>query len=114
MLLPPLYVLVYVDDLIFATTHNEALTLVKLELQKRHTCTDLGPSALRLPVLLAIANSCVYGPLALSSTFGRVLHWDAAKRVLRYLCSTSGKGVVLGGRGPVVFTGHADASWFQL
>ncbi|CAI7728443.1 unnamed protein product [Closterium sp. NIES-53] len=35
----------------------------------------------------------------------------AAKRVLRYLCSTSGLGLVLGGRRPVVLTGHADASW---
>ncbi|CAI7891400.1 unnamed protein product [Closterium sp. NIES-54] len=41
----------------------------------------------------------------------RKVHWDAAKRVLRYLCSTSGMGLVLGGRGPVVLTGHADASW---
>ncbi|CAI7790701.1 unnamed protein product [Closterium sp. NIES-54] len=39
------------------------------------------------------------------------VHWDAAKRVLRYLCSTSGMGLVLGGRGPIVLTGHADASW---
>ncbi|CAI7853395.1 unnamed protein product [Closterium sp. NIES-54] len=39
--LPPFYVLVYVDDLIFATGDTEALTLVKSELQKRHTCTDL-------------------------------------------------------------------------
>ncbi|CAI7732220.1 unnamed protein product [Closterium sp. NIES-54] len=38
-------------------------------------------------------------------------HWDAARRVLRYLCSTSGMGLVLGGRGPVVLSGHADASW---
>ncbi|CAI7891575.1 unnamed protein product [Closterium sp. NIES-53] len=38
----PLYVLVYVDDLVFAIAHIEALTLVKSELQKRHTCTDLG------------------------------------------------------------------------
>ncbi|CAI7743484.1 unnamed protein product [Closterium sp. NIES-54] len=29
----------------------------------------------------------------------------------RYLCSTSGMWLVLGGRGPVVLTGHADASW---
>ncbi|CAI7753718.1 unnamed protein product [Closterium sp. NIES-54] len=35
----------------------------------------------------------------------------AAKRVLHYLCSTSGLGLVLGGRRPVVLTGHADASW---
>ncbi|CAI7791911.1 unnamed protein product, partial [Closterium sp. NIES-54] len=40
--LPPLYVLVYVDDLVFATPDTEALALVKSELQKRHTCTDLG------------------------------------------------------------------------
>ncbi|CAI7729121.1 unnamed protein product [Closterium sp. NIES-53] len=50
--LPPFYILVYIDDLVFATADTEALTLVKPELQKRHSCTDLGPSALRLPVLL--------------------------------------------------------------
>ncbi|CAI7855297.1 unnamed protein product [Closterium sp. NIES-53] len=44
----------------------------------------------------------------------RKVHWDAAKRVLRYLCSTSGMGLVLGGRGPVVLTGHADASWAMI
>ncbi|CAI7737166.1 unnamed protein product [Closterium sp. NIES-53] len=41
----------------------------------------------------------------------RKVHWDAAKRVLRYLCSTSGMGLLLGGRDRVVLTGHADASW---
>ncbi|CAI7833211.1 unnamed protein product, partial [Closterium sp. NIES-53] len=41
----------------------------------------------------------------------RKVHWDAAKKVLRYLCSTSGMGLVLGGRAPFVLTGHADASW---
>ncbi|CAI7919619.1 unnamed protein product [Closterium sp. NIES-53] len=41
----------------------------------------------------------------------RKVHWDAAKRVLRYLCSTSGMGLVLGGRARFVLTGHADASW---
>ncbi|CAI7922734.1 unnamed protein product [Closterium sp. NIES-53] len=40
--LPPFYVLVYVDDLVFATANIEALAHVKSELQKRHTCTDLG------------------------------------------------------------------------
>ncbi|CAI7801359.1 unnamed protein product, partial [Closterium sp. NIES-53] len=39
--LPPLYILVYVDDLVFATADTEALAHVKSELQKRHTCTDL-------------------------------------------------------------------------
>ncbi|CAI7832075.1 unnamed protein product [Closterium sp. NIES-54] len=37
----------------------------------------------------------------------------AAKRVLRYLCSTLVLGLVLGGRSPVVLTGHADASWVE-
>ncbi|CAI7883862.1 unnamed protein product [Closterium sp. NIES-53] len=40
--LPPFYVLVYVDDLVFATADTETLALVKSELQKRHICTDLG------------------------------------------------------------------------
>ncbi|CAI7890198.1 unnamed protein product [Closterium sp. NIES-53] len=40
--LPPFYVLVYVDDLVFATADTEALALLKSELQKRETCTDLG------------------------------------------------------------------------
>ncbi|CAI7849810.1 unnamed protein product [Closterium sp. NIES-53] len=40
--LPPFYNLVYVDDLVFATVDIEALALVKSELQKRQTCTDLG------------------------------------------------------------------------
>ncbi|CAI7778374.1 unnamed protein product, partial [Closterium sp. NIES-54] len=72
-----------------------------------HHHTDLvtdgapGPSALRLPVLLATAHSFVFQPLTLSSTFGRVRRAEC----------TSGMGLVLGGRGPVVLTGHADASW---
>ncbi|CAI7896587.1 unnamed protein product [Closterium sp. NIES-54] len=41
----------------------------------------------------------------------RKVHWDAAKRVLWYLCCTSGMGLVLRGRGPVVLTGHTDPSW---
>ncbi|CAI7814253.1 unnamed protein product [Closterium sp. NIES-54] len=40
--LPPFYVLLYVDNLVFATADTEALAHMKSELQKRHTCTDLG------------------------------------------------------------------------
>ncbi|CAI7899908.1 unnamed protein product [Closterium sp. NIES-54] len=75
--LPPFYILVYVDDLVFATADTAGLAHVKSELQKRHTCTNVGE----------------------------------LRRVLRYLCSTSGMGLVLGGRSPVVLTGHVEASW---
>ncbi|CAI7741055.1 unnamed protein product [Closterium sp. NIES-53] len=68
--LPPFYILVYVDDLVFATADTAGLAHVKSELLKRHTCTDLGPSALRLHVLLTSGHSSVYSPLALSSAFG--------------------------------------------
>ncbi|CAI7883750.1 unnamed protein product [Closterium sp. NIES-54] len=40
--LPPFYIPVYVDNLVFATADTEALALVNSELQKRHTCTDMG------------------------------------------------------------------------
>ncbi|CAI7888955.1 unnamed protein product [Closterium sp. NIES-54] len=38
----PFFVLVYVDDLVFATADRNPLAELKSELQKRHTCTDLG------------------------------------------------------------------------
>ncbi|CAI7837110.1 unnamed protein product, partial [Closterium sp. NIES-53] len=59
------YILVYVNDLVFATADTKAVALVKLELQKRYTCTDLGPSALRLLVLLATVHSSAYRSLVL-------------------------------------------------
>ncbi|CAI7880823.1 unnamed protein product [Closterium sp. NIES-53] len=40
-LLPSFYILVYVDDLVFATADTAGPAHVKSELQKRHTCTDL-------------------------------------------------------------------------
>ncbi|CAI7873386.1 unnamed protein product [Closterium sp. NIES-54] len=59
--LPPFYDLMYVDDLVFATPDTEALTLVKSELQKRHTCTDLGE---------------------LRSYLGLQITWDRARRTI--------------------------------
>ncbi|CAI7774764.1 unnamed protein product [Closterium sp. NIES-53] len=38
----PFFILVYVDDFVFATADRAALTEMKSELQKRHKCTDLG------------------------------------------------------------------------
>ncbi|CAI7763938.1 unnamed protein product, partial [Closterium sp. NIES-54] len=92
--LPPFYVLVYVDDLVFAVADIEALTLVKSELQKRHTCTYLG----ELHSLSAPSSDESVEPSGpYPELVGCVI--------------TSGMGLVLGGRGPVVLTGHADASW---
>ncbi|CAI7758491.1 unnamed protein product, partial [Closterium sp. NIES-54] len=133
--LPPFYILVYVDDLVFATADTEALPLVKSELHKRHTCTDLGHSLLAPPSDESVEPSGPYPelvgclmffmtctrpdlayPLGLLARYvapgrHRKVHWDAAKRVLRYLCSTSGMGLVLGGRSSAVLTGHSDAFW---
>ncbi|CAI7850352.1 unnamed protein product, partial [Closterium sp. NIES-54] len=183
-LLPPFYILVYVDDLVFATADTAGLAHVKSELQKRHTCTDLGelrsylglqitqdrarctitltqshmvqqvlqrfdftyssPQATPLPTrhslsalpsdesvepsgpypelvgclmyLMTCTQPDLAYPLSILARYvapgrHRPEHMAAAKRVLRYLCSTSGFGLVLGGRSPVVLTGHADASW---
>ncbi|CAI7862297.1 unnamed protein product [Closterium sp. NIES-54] len=182
--LPPFYILVYVDDLVFATADTAGLDYVKSELLKRHTCTDLGelrsylglqitrdrarrtitltqshmvqqvlqrfgfmyssPQATPLPTrhslsalpsdesvepsgpypelvgclmyLMTCTRPDLAYPLSILARYvapgrHRPEHMAAAKRVLRYLCSTSGMGLVLGGRSPVVLTGHADASW---
>ncbi|CAI5930791.1 unnamed protein product [Closterium sp. NIES-65] len=129
--LPPFYVLVYVDDLVFATADTVALAHVKSELQKRHTCTDLGELTSYLGLRITRDRARRTITLTKSHMVQQVLqrfrftilaryvapgrhrkeHMDAAKRVLRYLCSTSGMGLVLGGRVPVVLTGHSDASW---
>ncbi|CAI7831768.1 unnamed protein product [Closterium sp. NIES-53] len=79
----PFYVLAYVDDLVFATADTEALSLVKSELQKRHACTDLDESVEPSGLYLELTG-CVI---------------------------TLGMGLVLGGQGSIVLTGHADASW---
>ncbi|CAI7757381.1 unnamed protein product [Closterium sp. NIES-54] len=182
--LPPFYILVYVDDLVFATADTAGLAYVKSELLKRHTCTDLGelrsylglqitrdraqrtitltqshmvqqvlqrfdftyssPQAIPLPTrhslsalpsdesvessgpypelvgclmyLMTCTRPNLAYPLSILACYvapgrHRPEHMAAAKRVLRYLCSTSGMGLVLRGRSPVVLTGHADASW---
>ncbi|CAI7866726.1 unnamed protein product [Closterium sp. NIES-54] len=69
-----------------------------------------------LMYLMTCARPDLAYPLSLLARYmapgrHRKVHWDAAKRVLRYLCSTSGMRLMLGGRGPVVLTGYTDASW---
>ncbi|CAI7845438.1 unnamed protein product, partial [Closterium sp. NIES-53] len=82
--LPPFYVLVYVDDLVFATADTDALAHVK----------SFSASASRTPR---------HSPLLCLPVTRSQLH-------LR-MSPTSGMGLVLGGRARVVLTGHADASW---
>ncbi|CAI7749807.1 unnamed protein product [Closterium sp. NIES-53] len=82
--LPPFYVLVYVGDLVFATADIEALTLVK-------------------SFSASVSSSPRHSPLLCLLAIRSQLHlWTSPK---------SGMGLVLGGRGPVVLTGHADAFW---
>ncbi|CAI7849410.1 unnamed protein product [Closterium sp. NIES-54] len=141
--LPPFYVLVYVDDLVFATGDTEALTLVlqhfgfqfsspqPTPLSTSHSLSappsdeSVEPSGPYpelvgcLMYLMTCTRPDLAYPLSLLARYvapdrQRKVQWDAAKRVLNYLCITSGMGLVLGGRGPVVLTGHADASWAEI
>ncbi|CAI7894667.1 unnamed protein product [Closterium sp. NIES-54] len=146
--LAPFYVLVYIDDLVFATADTEALAHVKSELQKRHKCIDLGeltsylglritrdraertitlnqshmvqqvlqrfgftyssPQSTPLPTGHLLSAPPSNESVELSGPYPELV---GCLMVLRYLCSTSGMGLVLGGRARVVLTGHADASW---
>ncbi|CAI7840874.1 unnamed protein product [Closterium sp. NIES-53] len=113
--LPPIYVLVYVNDLVFASADTEALILVLQHFGFQFSSAQ--------PIPLSTAHSLsappsdesieMTGPYPelVGCLMHRKVHWDAAKRVLRYVCSTSGLGLMLGGRGPVVLTSHANASW---
>ncbi|CAI7817549.1 unnamed protein product [Closterium sp. NIES-53] len=98
---PPFYVLVYVDDLIFATADTEALTLVL----QRFGFQFSSPQ----PTPLSTGHSLSAPPsdesVEPSGPFPELVG------CLIYLMTTSGMGLVLGGRGPFVLTGHVDASW---
>ncbi|CAI7868068.1 unnamed protein product [Closterium sp. NIES-53] len=139
--LPSFYVLEYLDDLVFVIAHTEALTLVKSELQKRHTCTDLGElrSYLGLQITLDRARCTItltqshmvhqvlqhFGfqfsspqptPLSTSHSLSAPPSDESVEPSCPYpelvgCLITSGMGLVLGGRGPVVLTGHTNASW---
>ncbi|CAI7892442.1 unnamed protein product [Closterium sp. NIES-53] len=138
--LPPFYILVYVDDLVFATADTAGLAHVlqrfaftysspqATPLSTRHSLSALpsdesvepsGPYPELvgcLMYLMTCTRPDLAYPLSILTRYvapgrHRPEHMAAAKRVLRYLYSTSGLGLVLGGRRPVVLTGHADASW---
>ncbi|CAI7788597.1 unnamed protein product [Closterium sp. NIES-54] len=155
--LTPFFILVYIDDLVFATADTKALAFVKAQctitLTQSHMVQQVlqhfgftysSPQSTPLPAghslsappsdesvepsgpypelvgclmyLMTCTRPDLAYPLSLLARYvapgrHRKVDWDAAKRVLRYLCSTSGMGLVLGGRARVVLTGHADASW---
>ncbi|CAI7792713.1 unnamed protein product, partial [Closterium sp. NIES-54] len=113
--LPPFYVLVYVDDLVFATADTEAVTLVLQRFgfqfsSPQPTPLSTGHSLSAPPSDESVELSGPY-PELVGCLMHLKVHWDDSKRVLCYLCSTSGMGLVFGGWGPVVLTGHAGASW---
>ncbi|CAI7895242.1 unnamed protein product [Closterium sp. NIES-53] len=139
--LPPFYVLVYVDDLVFTTADTEALAHVKSELQKRHTCTDLGELTSYLGLWITRYRAQCNITLTQSHMVQQVLQrfsftYSSPQSTplptghslsappsdesvepsgpypeLVGCLITSGMGLVLGGRARVVLTGHADASW---
>ncbi|CAI7738000.1 unnamed protein product, partial [Closterium sp. NIES-53] len=90
---------------------DTTLPLLYAELQERHTCTDLGPPALWLPILLATAHSPIYRPLALNPPLDESKELSGPYPELVGCLIISGMGLVVGGRGSVVLTGHSDASW---
>ncbi|CAI7928577.1 unnamed protein product, partial [Closterium sp. NIES-54] len=138
---PLFYVLVYVDDLVFATADTEALAHVKSEQQKRHTCTDLGEltSYLGLRITRDRAQRTItltqshmvqqvlqrFGftysspqstPLPTGHSLSAPPSDESVEPSGLYpemvgCLITSGMGLVLRGRARVVLTGLADASW---
>ncbi|CAI7852470.1 unnamed protein product [Closterium sp. NIES-54] len=139
-ILLPFYVLVYVDDLVCATADTEVLALVKAELQERHTCIDLGEmrSYLGLQITRDRARRTItptqshmvhqvlqhFGfqfsspeptPLSTGHSLSAPPSDESVEASGPYpdlvgCLITSGMGLVLGGQGSVVLTGHSDAS----
>ncbi|CAI7873747.1 unnamed protein product [Closterium sp. NIES-54] len=126
--LPPFYILVYVDDLVLQCFDFTYSSPQATPLSTRHSLSALpsdesvepsGPYPELVGYLLYLMTCTrpdLAYPLSILARYvapgrHRPEHMAAAKRVLRYLCCTSGLGLVLGGRSPVVLTGHADAFW---
>ncbi|CAI7779837.1 unnamed protein product [Closterium sp. NIES-53] len=129
------------DDLVFATADAEALAHVKSELQKRHTCTDLGELTSYLGLRITQDRAQRTITLTQSHMVQQVLQrfgftYSSPQSTPFPTCHslstppldesvepsgpypelvgcliTSGMGLMLGGRARVVLTGHADASW---
>ncbi|CAI7863739.1 unnamed protein product [Closterium sp. NIES-53] len=112
--LPPFYILVYVGDLVFATADTAGLAHVKA----RRTIT-LTQSHMVEQVLQRFDftySSPQATPLSTRHSLSALPSDESVEPSGPYpelvgCLITSGLGLVLGGRSPVVLTGHADASW---
>ncbi|CAI7884126.1 unnamed protein product, partial [Closterium sp. NIES-54] len=91
--LPPFYVLVYVDDLVFATADTEVLQPFGFQ----YSSPQLTPLSTSHSLSAPPSDESVETSGPYPELVGCLI--------------TSGMGLLLGGRGPVVLTGHADASW---
>ncbi|CAI7918907.1 unnamed protein product [Closterium sp. NIES-53] len=95
--LPPLYVLVYVDDLVFATADTEALAHVLRRFGFMYSSPQSTPRPTGHSLSAPPSNESVEPSGPYPELVGCLI--------------TSGLGLVLGGRARVVLTSHADASW---
>ncbi|CAI7834723.1 unnamed protein product, partial [Closterium sp. NIES-53] len=128
--LPPFYVLMYVHDLVLQQFRFQFSLPQPTPLSTGHSLSappsdeSFEPSGPYpelvgcLMYLMTCTRPDLAYPVSVLARYvapgrHRKVYWDAAKRVLRYLCSTSGMWLVLVGRGPVVLTSHADASWVE-
>ncbi|CAI7809106.1 unnamed protein product, partial [Closterium sp. NIES-53] len=122
--LPPFYVLVYVFQRFgfrYSSPRSTPLptghSLSTPPLDESVELSGLYPELVGcLMYLMTCTRPDLAFPLSIPACYvaprrHRPEHLEASKRVLRYLFSTSGMGLVLGERGPVVLTGHTDASW---
>ncbi|CAI7863015.1 unnamed protein product [Closterium sp. NIES-54] len=107
-LLPPFNVLVYVDDLFSSPQPTPLSTGHSLSAPPSDESVEPSGPYPELVGCLMYLMTCTRPDLAyLLSLLARYMapgrhrkvHWDAAKRALHYLCSTSGMGLVLGGWG---------------
>ncbi|CAI7837937.1 unnamed protein product, partial [Closterium sp. NIES-53] len=113
----PFYVRMYVDDLVFSTADTKALALITRD-RARQTIT-LTQSQVVHQVLQRFGfsySSPQSTPLPTSHSLSAPPSDESVEPSGPYpelvgCLITSGMGLMLGGRGPVFLTGHADASW---
>ncbi|CAI7821528.1 unnamed protein product [Closterium sp. NIES-54] len=106
----PFFIIVYVDDLVFATSDRAALA------EPFESSSPYAELVGCLMYLITCTRLDLAFPLSVLSRFvatgrHRTIHWTATVRVVKYLATTSDMGLVLGGTQLVVLTGHCDSSY---